>query len=71
MEVAMKKPIIGLALALALAASSCARDVTASDEYQAVEPEVAALEQQLSAGVSSISAGLWQQTVWSRSPRPG
>ncbi len=44
----MKKSTIVLALALALMVSACAGDVAESDEYQALELEVAALEQQLS-----------------------
>jgi hypothetical protein len=44
----MKKSMIALALALALASAACAGDVTASDEYQALEQEVTGLEQQLS-----------------------
>ena len=45
----MKKLTIVLALALALMVSACAGDVTDSDEYRALELEVAALEQQLAA----------------------
>ena len=45
----MKKSITVLALALALAAGACNGDVTESDEYQALELEIASLEQQLAA----------------------
>ena len=44
----MRKSMFVLALAVALTAGACAQDVTASDEYQALELEVAAVEQQLS-----------------------
>ena len=50
-----------LALALAMTAGACAQDVTASDEYQALELEVAAVEQQLSdttAELAEAQAGL-------------
>ena len=44
----MRKSMFVLALALVMTAGACAQDVTASDEYQALELEVAALEKQLS-----------------------
>jgi len=43
----MKKLTTAMALSLAMAISACGGDVTTSDEYQALEQEVAALEQQL------------------------
>jgi hypothetical protein len=52
----MKKSMIALALTLALAAAACAEDVTASDEYQALEQEVTGLEQQLSDTEVELSA---------------
>ena len=43
----MRKTMFVVALALAVVSGACAADVTASDEYQALELEVADLEQQL------------------------
>ncbi|MFW2380826.1 MAG: hypothetical protein ACN4GZ_03635 [Acidimicrobiales bacterium] len=43
----MKKLMIGIVIALALTAGACGQDVTSSDEYQSLESENAALEQQL------------------------
>jgi len=53
----MKKSMIvpALVLALALAAGACARDVTASDEYRALEREIAALEQQASDTAAALA----------------
>lgn len=43
----MKKLMIGLAIALALAVGACGQDVTTSEEYQSLETEKIALEQRL------------------------
>jgi len=43
----MKKSIIVLVLALALVAGACAQDVTESDEYQALEAELAGAQARL------------------------
>jgi hypothetical protein len=51
----MKKSTIVLVLALVVVAGACAGDVTASDEYQALEMEVADLEQQLSGSEVELS----------------
>jgi hypothetical protein len=43
----MKKTMVGLVIAFALAAGACGQDVTRSEEYQSLETENAALEEQL------------------------
>jgi hypothetical protein len=43
----VKKLLIGLVIAFALAAGACGQDVTASEEYQSLETEKAALEERL------------------------
>ena len=43
----MKKLMIGLAITLALAVGACGQDVATSEEYQSLETEKVALEQQL------------------------
>ncbi len=51
----MKKSMIVLLVAVAVVAGACAGDVTASNEYQALELEVADLEQQLSDTLADLS----------------
>jgi hypothetical protein len=43
----MRKSMIGLAVALALAAGACGQDVTESDEYQTLEQQLVATEVEL------------------------
>ena len=56
----MRNTMIVMTLALALVAGACAADVTESDEYQALENELASLEQQLS-GTATELASVEQQ----------
>ncbi len=56
----MKNAMLTIALVIALVAGACAQDVTGSDEYQALEQEIATLEQQLSdttGGLANSYAG--------------
>ena len=53
-EVVMRKSMIVLALALTLVGGACGGDVTASDEYRALESEIAALDRQLSDATAQL-----------------
>ena len=54
-EVVMRKSMIVLALALTLVGGACGGDVTASDEYRALESEIAALDRQLSDAAAQLA----------------
>jgi hypothetical protein len=52
----MKKLIVGFVVAFALVAGACSQDVTASEEYQSLETEAAALEQKLAYTEGELTA---------------
>ncbi|MFO7547362.1 MAG: hypothetical protein R6X29_00625 [Acidimicrobiia bacterium] len=57
----MRKTMIMMTLVLALVAGACAAEVTESDEYQALENELVAVEQQLSDTVAQLEAATANQ----------
>ena len=61
----MKNLMIVTTLALALAAGACAADVTESDEYRALENELATVEQQLSDALGEAWAAQTNQNTTS------
>jgi regulator of replication initiation timing len=52
----MRKSMMVLALATALVVGACGGDVTASDEYQALQSEIADLDRQLSDRTAELAA---------------
>jgi hypothetical protein len=61
----MRNTMIVMTLALALVAGACAADVTESDEYQALENELATVEQQLSGTATELEAAKASQNTTS------
>jgi len=59
----MRNTMIVMTLALALVAGACAADVTESDEYQALENELASVEQQLSGPITELEAAKASQNT--------